>query len=83
MNKLGLFSPILILPWLIYWIRAGWQQMDNVLKPYTLGIFIPNPLLFINFTTKDEFRNFSLSVVALYIVLIHGFSPLRQWLDPK
>lgn len=84
---LGLFSPtlqhVLLFPWLAYWIRAGWQRMDDVLKKYTLGIFIPNLLLFLNFTTKDEFRNFSLSMIALYIVLIHGFPAFRQWLDQK
>ena len=84
---LGLFSPtlqhVLVFPWLVYWIRAGWQQMDTVLQRYTLGIFVPNLLLFLNFTTKDEFRNFSLSMIALYIVLIHGFSGFRQWLDQK
>lgn len=84
---LGLFSPtiqhVLVFPWLVLWIKRGWQQMDTVLQRYTLGIFVPNLLLFLNFTTKDEFRNFSLSLIALYIVLIHGFGGFRKWLDQK
>lgn len=82
---LGLFSPtiqhVLVLPWLCLWIWAGWQSLEGVYQRYVLGIFIPNLLLFLTFTTKDEFRNFSLSFIALYIVLIHGFAKFRQWLD--
>lgn len=82
---LGVFSPtiqhVLVLPWLCLWIGAGWQALDSVYKRYALGIFIPNLMLFMTFTTKDEFRNFSLSFIALYIVLIHGFVPFRHWLD--
>lgn len=82
---LGLFSPtiqhLLVLPWLSFWIWSGWQSLERMYQRYVLGIVIPNLVLFLTFSTKDEFRNFSLSFIALYIVLIHGFAKFRQWLD--
>lgn len=82
---IGIYVPaihnVFIISWLAIWIKMGWQNLSSPLKAYALGIFIPNLLLFITFGNQDEFRNMSLSLIALFIILIHGFSAFTSWLD--
>lgn len=82
---IGIYIPaihnILIVSWLIIWVKMGWESLPQMLKKYAFAIFIPNLMLFITFGNRDEFRNMSLSLIAFYIILIHGFSAFRAWLD--
>lgn len=81
----GIYVPaienIFLISWLIIWVKFSWENLSPRLKQYTLGIFIPNFMLFFTFGSRDEFRNLSLSLLAIYILLIHGFDSFKSWID--
>lgn len=82
---IGMYAPalenIFLISWLLIWVKFGWKNLSTKLKQFTLGIFIPNFMLFFTFGSRDEFRNLSLSLLAIYILLIHGFDSFKNWLD--
>lgn len=81
----GIYVPaienILLLSWLVVWVKFGWENLPSNLKQFTLGIFIPNFMLFFTFGSRDEFRNLSLSLLAIFILLIHGFDAFKNRID--